>query len=279
MKKYHTIYKVTCFTTGKYYIGKHSTNNLDDNYLGSGLEIKESIKEYGKENHYKEILSIHKTSEESLLEEASLVTWDLIESDLNIMNRIPGGKGGTVGFKHSEEVRKKISESKKGLSPSEETRIKISESLKGKTHSEKARRKMSEAQKGELNHFFGKTHSEKAKRKISEAQKGKVIQDETRRKMSESKKDKKLSEEHRRNLSESLKKYVITEEHKENIRKAMENNCPRLGKKHSEDTKKRLSKAIKGKIHITNGIKNRMILLSSGIPEGWKRGRTINNNK
>jgi hypothetical protein len=34
----------------KYYIGMHSTNNLEDGYIGSGDRIRRSLKKYGKEN-------------------------------------------------------------------------------------------------------------------------------------------------------------------------------------------------------------------------------------
>ena len=45
-------------------------------------------------------------------------------------------------------------------------------SKKGKTHSEESRRKMSESLKGENNPMYGKTRSEETRRKISESQKG-----------------------------------------------------------------------------------------------------------
>jgi hypothetical protein len=28
--KFHYVYKITCTTTGRYYIGVHSTSNMDD---------------------------------------------------------------------------------------------------------------------------------------------------------------------------------------------------------------------------------------------------------
>lgn len=51
-------------------------------------------------------------------------------------------------FKHSEESRRKISESLKGKKHSEETRRKLSEMRKGKKLSDEHKRKMSEALKG-----------------------------------------------------------------------------------------------------------------------------------
>lgn len=51
----------------------------------------------------------------------------------------------------SEETKKKMSESRKGIKYSEETKRKIGEASKGRKHSLKARRKMGVASKGEKN--------------------------------------------------------------------------------------------------------------------------------
>lgn len=75
------------------------------------------------------------------------------------------GNSYTRGMHHSEESRRKMSESAKHRSPiSDETRRKLSESGKGRHHSEESRIKISEAHKG-------KHLSEETRRKISEAMK------------------------------------------------------------------------------------------------------------
>ena len=72
------MYKTTCKITNRFYVGIHSTTNVDDGYLGSGKRLRYSIRKYGKENHIKEILNFFESRESLLEEEKKIVNTDLI---------------------------------------------------------------------------------------------------------------------------------------------------------------------------------------------------------
>ncbi|MCF8019863.1 MAG: hypothetical protein K9L62_10730 [Vallitaleaceae bacterium] len=98
-----------------------------------------------------------------------------------------------MSYKHSEETKRKISESLKGKKLSIETRIKKSLALKGKTYidlhgEEKAKErkiKLSESLKGKNNPMYGKKMTEISIKKISIFNKGKKVSEKTRKKISE----------------------------------------------------------------------------------------------
>ena len=98
-KTLHYIYKTTCNVTGRWYVGMHSTNNLEDAYMGSGLRLRRSIRKYGVENHIKEILEFLPNREELVLREIEIVTKELI-SDEKCMNLKEGGTGGFSSEEH-----------------------------------------------------------------------------------------------------------------------------------------------------------------------------------
>jgi len=91
-KKYHYIYKTTCSVTGKFYVGMHSTDNLEDGYLGSGKILGYSRLKHGDENHVKEILEFCSSRDELKQREKDIVNEELLNHPLNI-NLKYGGEG------------------------------------------------------------------------------------------------------------------------------------------------------------------------------------------
>ena len=90
---YHIIYKTTNLINDKIYIGYHKTEDLNDDYLGSGKILEIALKKYGKENFKKEILYIFPSREEALLKEAEIVNLEFVKSK-NTYNIKIGGEGG-----------------------------------------------------------------------------------------------------------------------------------------------------------------------------------------
>jgi hypothetical protein len=97
---FYTIYKTTNLTNGKFYIGKHQTDNLDDGYLGSGKHLKCAIGKYGHDKFSKEILYVFDNEIEMNQKEFELVTQEfcLREDTYNIC---VGGHGG-FGYINSQ---------------------------------------------------------------------------------------------------------------------------------------------------------------------------------
>ena len=83
-KKYHYIYKTTCKITGKFYVGMHSADSLDDGYLGSGKILGYSRAKYGDENHVREILELCVSREQLKSREKEIVNEEMLKDPLNI---------------------------------------------------------------------------------------------------------------------------------------------------------------------------------------------------
>jgi len=163
--KYHYIYKTTCNVTRRFYIGMHSTSNLEDGYLGSGKRLRRSLYKHGKENHSKEILEFLPNREFLKLREKELINEDLLKDSL-CMNLKEGGEGGssseTNGFKGKKHKREIIPHIMKKLFEVLRDPIRLPEiqrrrqktlyekygtfafpGFKGLNHSEETKRKMS----------------------------------------------------------------------------------------------------------------------------------------
>ena len=88
--RYRYIYKITIKSTNQYYIGKHSTLNFDDGYMGSGIGILEYYNQHGYDDVIKEIIMFAHTDEE-LIEYERLYVGDKWKTDPLCLNRVPGG--------------------------------------------------------------------------------------------------------------------------------------------------------------------------------------------
>lgn len=90
-KKFHFTYQTKCLINGKLYIGRHSTNDLFDGYIGSGKLLKRAVKKYGYENFICTPLCFFDSYEELLEEERFLVTKNWCKKDSNY-NLVEGGE-------------------------------------------------------------------------------------------------------------------------------------------------------------------------------------------
>lgn len=94
----YLIYKITNLINGKYYIGRHSTKNIDDSYMGSGKGIVNAINKYGIENFKKEIIAEAFDSSGLWELEKQIVNDDVVKDPLSY-NMAYGGKHYLDGLK------------------------------------------------------------------------------------------------------------------------------------------------------------------------------------
>ena len=87
---YHYFYRITNGINGKVYYGIHSTDNLDDGYMGSGKLIMKAVKKYGRENFTKDIIMFFDSRNKLSEYEKQFVNEKLI-NDPNCYNLIRGG--------------------------------------------------------------------------------------------------------------------------------------------------------------------------------------------
>jgi hypothetical protein len=131
----------------------HSTNNLEDGYLGSGKRIRYSINKYGKENHKIEILEFLPSREELIIREKEIVNEELLANS-QCINLCIGGEGGNGTRNWTEETYKKVNKTSwgnlylNGFNPDNWSKLSPEEY-------EVRRQKHSSAASGEKNGMFG----------------------------------------------------------------------------------------------------------------------------
>ena len=174
--KYHYIYKTTNVINVNYYIGMHSTDKLDDGYVGSGKRLWHSINYHGKDNFKVEILEYCKNREELSKREELIVNEQLLNEDL-CMNLIVGGQGGAGGFKNDEHRIKCQKAGREGVNKALKERFGGDDDWLSKFNSyvstEAWKNEEYRAQKMKDLDWTGKKHSKETKMKMSETMKGK----------------------------------------------------------------------------------------------------------
>ena len=90
-KRYYYLYKVVNTINNHFYYGIHGTENLQDNYAGSGTLLMEAYKKYGKRNFNLYILEFFDNRKDMLARESEIVDVDLV-TDPKCYNLIPGGQ-------------------------------------------------------------------------------------------------------------------------------------------------------------------------------------------
>lgn len=153
-KQYHYLYKITNLINNKIYIGIHSTDKLDDNYMGTGKHILQAVKKYGKENFKKEILEWFDWKCEALNREAEIVNKEFIECNNTYNIKL----GGEQALYFSEETklkfgkhRKGVSSWNKGLKGNNNPQSGYNHPMYNKKHTEKSLEKMKLCKTGYLN--------------------------------------------------------------------------------------------------------------------------------
>jgi group I intron endonuclease len=243
---YGIVYKATNKVNGKVYIGQtiHTLENRASQHKHDAIKNKKNghfqnaIIKYGFDAFIWEQIDTAENKEELNEKEKCLVDlYDSTNRDKGYNTRAGGDSGGTL----SEETKQKLREANIGKKTSLETRKKISEVHKGRRHTEEAKAKMSRATKG-------KKRSPEARKKISEGHKGQIpwnkgkhgiYSAEQLQKMSESQKGEKSAWFGRKHTPEEIEKIVKGRE----------------GYRHSENTKRKIGEANRGKRHTAHGRK------------------------
>ena len=106
---------VYCYTNkinGKKYIGSHHGRN--SKYLGSGINLKQAIKKYGKENFIRQTLWEGPSEFKYEMEEYWCEYFD-VANNSTFYNRTNKGFGMVVGFKYTNTQKQLMSNNHKKL--------------------------------------------------------------------------------------------------------------------------------------------------------------------
>jgi len=167
------IYCYENLINGKKYIGQ--AVDIDrrlyehEYYLKKGkdkaIALQHAVSKYGRNNFHVYIVEECEVSELNDKEIRYISLYQTNNKGFGY-NLSAGGRSGMVGYKHSEESRKRMSDSKKGWVMGEEQREFIRTLHTGKIVSSETRKKISEAIAGVKHWAFGTHLSSETKQKL-----------------------------------------------------------------------------------------------------------------
>lgn len=169
MTIFYTVYRTTNTVTGRFYIGVHKTAEPNDNYLGSGLALKEAVKKYGRSAFKKDVLFSFEHRDDAYRKEKELVTKALIESG-QVYNIATGGVPSIDwGNRRKATALRGEAHPQWGKKQTEEQKRQRSETLK-RTYAEKPRdpstwEKGAAKRRGVPSPVKGRSQSEESNRK------------------------------------------------------------------------------------------------------------------
>jgi hypothetical protein len=143
---------------GKFYVGVHITDNLDDGYMGSGSSLKLAIRKYGIDNFKKEYIHIFDNETDMFNMESNIVDEQFVKRN-DVYNIRLGGVGSFSYINGN-----KLNNSKNQYKIAAEL-IKLDAS-----YAEEFSNKIKVGQiSSAVNHstFLGKKHTDETKKKIS----------------------------------------------------------------------------------------------------------------
>lgn len=103
------VYRITNLINQKEYVGVHTTSNLDDGYMGSGIAIMRAVKKHGVKNFRKEIIQFFDSESEAYDYELRIVSEEYVARE-DTYNMTLGGKKPPArkGVKLDEETKERF---------------------------------------------------------------------------------------------------------------------------------------------------------------------------